>query len=190
MTRETKRRINRVVTRTGDDGTTGLADGSRLAKTAPRIEALGAVDELNAHLGLLRAALAADDELDPVLEWLQQRLFDLGGALSLPGTDRFHADLPAELEALVDRFNAELPPLTDFILPAGGEATARAHVARTQFRRAERVVAALVAAEPERDDPALLASLNRASDLLFVLARILGRRDDGGEVLWKPRPQD
>lgn len=179
-------RINRVTTRSGDSGETGLADGTRLAKTAPRIAALGDVDETNACIGLLRAALPADDLLEPVLSDLQHRLFDLGGALSLPGTAGFDGDAVADLEVALDELNATLPPLANFVLPAGDEATARAHVARTVCRRAERTLVALAEAEPERDDPALRRYLNRASDLLFVMARVLARRS-GEEVLWAPR---
>ena len=179
-------RIDRVVTRGGDGGETGLADGSRLRKSAPRIEALGEVDETNATVGLLRAALPAEDPLLAVLTDLQQRLFDVGGALSLPGTDGFDAAAVADLEAALTELNDSLPPLENFVLPAGDEATARAHLARTVCRRAERAIVALAEADPERDDPALRRYLNRASDLLFVVARILARRS-GEEVLWAPR---
>ena len=179
-------RINRVTTRSGDGGETGLADGSRLTKTSARVTALGDVDETNACVGLLRAALPAGDPLDAVLSDLQHRLFDVGGALSLPGTDGFEADAVTELEAATESLNATLPPLANFVLPGGDEATARAHLARTVCRRAERSLVGLAEAEPERDDAALQCYLNRASDLLFVIARVLGRRS-GQEVLWAPR---
>ena len=179
-------RINRVTTRGGDRGETGLADGTRLAKSAPRITALGEVDETNACIGLLRAALAANDELLAPLEDLQHRLFDIGGALSLPGTDGFDADAVTDLETALEALNATLPPLANFVLPAGDEATTRAHLARTVCRRAERSLVALAVAEPERDDAALRRYLNRASDLLFIVARVLARRA-GEEVLWAPR---
>lgn len=179
-------RINRVTTRSGDGGETGLADGSRLAKSAPRITALGEVDETNACIGLLRAALPEGDALEPVLSDMQHRLFDLGGALSLPGTDGFAAVAVAELEAAQEALNETLPPLANFVLPAGDEATARAHLARTVCRRAERALVALAEAEPDRDDATLRRYLNRASDLLFVMGRVLARRA-GEEVLWAPR---
>lgn len=184
-----KARIDRVTTRGGDAGTTGLADGGRTSKSAPRIEALGTVDEFNAQLGLLRAALAEDDALLPLLVELQQRLFDVGGAISLPGTVRFDPALVEELESASSTLGAALPPLTNFVLPAGSEAAARAHVARTVCRRAERDLVRLIEAEPDRDAPALLAWLNRCSDLLFNMARTLARRD-GEEILWMPRPKD
>lgn len=183
-----KARIDRVTTRSGDGGTTGLADGGRTSKSAPRIEAMGAVDEFNAQLGLLRAALDAEDPQLPLLVELQQRLFDVGGAISLPGTVRFDPVLVDELEAASKELGAALPPLTNFVLPAGSEATARAHLARTVCRRAERELVRLMEAEPGRDDAALLAWLNRCSDLLFNLARTLARRA-GEEVIWAPRPK-
>ncbi|HSG88606.1 MAG TPA: cob(I)yrinic acid a,c-diamide adenosyltransferase [Pseudomonadales bacterium] len=182
-----KARIDRVTTRGGDGGNTGLGDGSRSSKGAARIEAIGTVDEFNAQLGLLRAALAADDDLQALLGELQHRLFDLGGALSLPGTLRFDGDLVDELEAASNALNDALPPLTNFVLPAGNEAAARAHVARTVCRRAERELVRLMVAEPDRDEATLLQWLNRCSDLLFNVARTLARRS-GDEVLWVARP--
>ena len=181
-----KSRINRVTTRSGDGGETGLADGSRLSKAAPRVDALGDVDETTAAIGLLRAALAADDPLQALLSDIQHRLFDLGGALSLPGTLGFETAAVEALDAALAEWNATLPPLTNFVLPAGDEATARAHVVRTVCRRAERTLTRLGEAEPEAVDAALRQYLNRASDLFFVLARVLARRH-GGEVTWQPR---
>lgn len=178
-------RLNRITTRSGDDGSTGLADGSRLPKHAPRMEAIGSVDELNAHVGMLRAVIDLD-ALDALLSDIQHRLFDLGGALSLPGNLRFPEAAVSDLEAALASYNAELPPLTSFVLPAGSEAVARCHVARTVCRRAERCLTAL--AEGDASDAAVLrVYLNRLSDLLFVLARWLARKD-GSEVLWTPRP--
>ena len=180
-------RINRVTTGRGDGGTTQLGTGERIAKTDDRISALGDVDELNAHLGLLRVALPKDGpgpRLDALLLDLQHRLFDLGGALSLPGTVRFDDAAIGALETLQSTLNAPLPPLTNFVLPGGSEAVARAHVARTVCRRAERSVHRL-----SGDDPALGVFLNRLSDLLFTLARVLGQAD-GSEVRWSPRPRD
>jgi cob(I)alamin adenosyltransferase len=182
-----KERINRVTTRTGDAGETGLADGSRLPKSAPRMDAIGAVDELNAQLGLLRASLAPQDELAPHLADIQHRLFDLGGALSLPGTTRFAAGAIGDLEAATEALNGTLPPLTNFVLPAGDEAVARAHVARTVCRRAERDFVRLAQSEPGRDAATLGIYLNRLSDLLFVIGRVIARRG-AGEVIWEPRP--
>ena len=178
-------RLNRITTGSGDDGSTGLADGSRLPKHAPRMEAIGTVDELNAHLGMLRAAVDVS-ALDDLLGDIQHRLFDLGGALSLPGNLRFPDSAVVDLETALASYNAELPPLTSFVLPAGSEAVARCHVARTVCRRAERCLTALAESDA-KDAPVLRVYLNRLSDLLFVLARWLGRRD-GSEVLWTPRP--
>jgi cob(I)alamin adenosyltransferase len=182
------RRIDRVVTRGGDGGETSVADGRRLPKDHARIAALGAVDELNAHVGHLRAALPGDDPLLAILIPLQHRLFDVGGALAMPGTRRFDPAVLETVDDAVERLNAELPPLTNFVLPAGDEATSRAHLARTVCRRAERDLVSLRAVEPEVDDPALGALLNRTSDLLFVIARTLARRA-GEEVVWEPAPR-
>lgn len=184
-----KARINRVTTRSGDGGETGLADGSRLSKAAPRVDAMGDVDETNAAVGLLRAALAHDDPLQALLSDIQHRLFDLGGALSLPGTLGFETTAVDTLDAAIGEWNDTLPALTNFVLPAGDEATARAHVARTVCRRAERSLTRLGEKEPETVDPALRQYLNRASDLFFVLARVLARRQ-GSEVTWQPRRAD
>lgn len=180
-------RLNRITTRSGDDGTTGLADGSRLPKHAPRMEAIGTVDELNAQLGLMRAAVS-DSELDALLGDVQHRLFDLGAALSLPGNERFPEAAVSDLETALRDGNRDLPPLTSFVLPAGSEVVARCHVARTVCRRAERALTAL-ATDPSAGVPPLLCVyLNRLSDLLFVVARKLAH-DDGSEVLWTPRPE-
>lgn len=182
-------KLNKIYTRTGDDGTTGLVDGSRLPKHAARMEAVGAVDEANAALGF--AALVLDGErLDEVTR-LQNDLFDLGADLATPGEEFAPSEMvlrivPAQvewLEARIDAVNASLQALTSFILPGGSEASARLHLARTAARRAERAVAALAAAEPV--NPAAAAFVNRLSDYLFVVAR--GANDGGaGDVLWKP----
>lgn len=171
-------RLSRIVTRTGDDGTTGLADGSRLSKTAPRVEALGTVDELNSHIGLLLAAAVVAPIANCLLR-IQHDLFDLGGELSLPGQKMIDEAHVVALEADVERFNASLPPLKEFILPGGGIAAAQCHVTRTVARRAERCVWAV-----EGVNPLTLAYLNRLSDLLFVLSRVLARQESGTEVLW------
>jgi cob(I)alamin adenosyltransferase len=175
-------RLSRIYTRTGDDGSTGLGDGSRIAKDSARVEAYGTVDEANSALGLV---LAADLQADiaELLTTVQHQLFDLGGELCIPGHAAIHdADVDA-LEQALDRYNEPLPPLKDFILPGGGEAAARCHLARTIVRRAERATVALARDAAVR--PEAIRYLNRLSDLLFVLARVLARASGHGEVLWK-----
>ena len=176
------KRLTRIYTRSGDDGSTGLADGSRLPKEHPRIEAIGCVDELNARIGLLRASEPIL-EIDRLLENTQHRLFDLGGELALPGPAQLNDDHTLALEQALDRLNATLPPLDEFVLPGGNEAAARCHLARTACRHAERELLRL-----SREEPVNFASiryLNRLSDLLFVLARVLARTDGGSEVTWQ-----
>lgn len=176
-------RLTRIYTRSGDDGTTGLADGSRLAKEHPRIDAIGDVDELNSLLGLLRAGVS-DNGIDALLETLQHRLFDLGGELAIPGHDAAIGPAHTEhLEQALDRYNAELPALEEFVLPGGNEAAARCHVARAVCRRAERSLLRL--SRIESVNSAGMMFLNRLSDLLFVLARTLARRDGGREITWR-----
>jgi len=178
-------RLNRIYTRTGDDGTSGLVDGSRRAKHDCRFEAVGAVDEANAVVGW--AALAQDEAAD--LARIQNDLFDLGADLATPGEDFEPSEMvlrivPAQvawLEQQIDGVNAGLEPLTSFILPGGSEAAARLHIARTAVRRAERAMAALAGREPV--NPVALAYLNRLSDYLFVLARAANR---GRDPLWRP----
>lgn len=176
-------RLSRIYTRTGDDGSTGLGDGSRTGKDAARVCAYGSVDEANSALGLLLAVPTLPAEVRTLLVALQHQLFDLGGELCIPGHAAIHADDVARLERHLDHFNAALPPLKDFILPAGGEAAARCHLARTIVRRAERETVALARLEPVRAEA--LGYLNRLSDLLFVLARVLARASGHGEVLWQ-----
>src|SRR5262245_20052635 len=175
-------RLSKIYTRTGDGGSTGLADGSRLAKHAPRIEAIGAVDELNSAMGALLAERLPKD-VRGCLTGVQHDLFDLGGELSIPGhaiMSRAHVD---RLEQFLDRFNAKLPPLKDFVLPGGARAAASAHLARAVCRRAERRVVALASGDAA---PAFAVSyLNRLSDLLFVVARTINRRGRRGDVLWQ-----
>ncbi|MBI5781112.1 MAG: cob(I)yrinic acid a,c-diamide adenosyltransferase [Rhodocyclales bacterium] len=183
-------RLSRITTRTGDDGSTGLGDGSRVAKSSRRIAALGEVDELNAVLGLL-ASETVDDDLRAVLAEIQHALFDLGGELCLPGAAVLGEAQVARLEALVEAYNADLPPLKEFILPGGCRAAALAHLARTVCRRAERSVVAL--AQDEALHAAPRRYLNRLSDLLFVLARVYNRRAGVPDELWRregktPRP--
>ncbi len=174
-------RLSKIYTRTGDDGSTGLGDGSRTGKDDPRVEAYGTVDEANSTIGLLLAADMPGDVRD-LLTRVQHQLFDLGGELCIPGHAAiFDADVEA-LEARLDHYNDDLPPLKDFILPGGGEAASRCHVARTVVRRAERETVALSRQEAVR--PQAIRYLNRLSDLLFVLARVLARASGHGEVLW------
>lgn len=174
-------RLSKIYTRTGDDGSTGLGDGTRVAKDSPRVDAYGTVDEANSTIGLV---LASDvpDGIRTLLTTVQHQLFDLGGELCIPGHAAiFDADI-ARLEQHLDAYNDDLPPLKDFILPGGGEAAARCHIARTVVRRAERETVALSRLEAVR--PEAVRYLNRLSDLLFVLARVLARTSGHGEVLW------
>ncbi|HZW17487.1 MAG TPA: cob(I)yrinic acid a,c-diamide adenosyltransferase [Luteimonas sp.] len=175
-------RLSKIYTRTGDDGTTGLGDGSRVAKDSARVDAYGTVDEANSCIGLLLAADVADD-IRNLLTTIQHQLFDLGGELCIPGHAAIHdADID-RLEQHLDHYNAALPPLKEFILPGGGEAAARCHVARTVVRRAERQAVTLARQETVRPQP--IRYLNRLSDLLFVLARVLARASGHGEVIWQ-----
>ncbi|EKF74235.1 hypothetical protein A11A3_09555 [Alcanivorax hongdengensis A-11-3] len=183
-----KTRINRVITRTGDQGTTGLADGSRVSKTHPRIQALGELDEFNSALGVLRAR-ALDEDLDTVLEQLQQLLFDLGGELAIPGHRTVNDDDLVELESRADTFNAQLPPLKEFVLPGGHPDAAWCHHCRTLARRCERQLLMLNDNDSDAVNPISLALLNRASDLLFVMARLLNQRHEQPELLWQSRAE-
>ena len=174
-------RLSKIVTRTGDDGTTGLGDGSRVAKDSPRIEAIGAVDELNSSLGVLLAEPLPDD-VAALLTGIQHDLFDLGGELSVPGYAAVSDAHVARLEEAVTRFNADLPPLKEFILPGGSRAASLAHVSRTVCRRAERAVVRLAAVEAVNEP--VRKYLNRLSDLMFVLARALNAAYGIADVLW------
>jgi cob(I)alamin adenosyltransferase len=175
-------RLSKIYTRTGDDGSTGLGDGTRVAKDSARVTAYGTVDEANSAIGLLLTA-ARDEDIRELLTTVQHQLFDLGGELCIPGHAAIvDADIDA-LERHLDHYNKDLPPLKDFILPGGGEAAARCHLARTIVRRAERETVTLSHHDPVR--PETIRYLNRLSDLLFVLARVLARGDGHGEVLWK-----
>ena len=175
-------RLSKIVTRTGDAGTTGLGDGSRIAKDAPRIDAIGAVDELNSTIGVLLAE-TLPDEIARCLTEVQHDLFDLGGELSIPGHTAITEAHVARVEEAVEALNADLPPLKDFVLPGGTRAAALAHVARTVCRRAERAVVLL----GTTDDVAapMRKYLNRLSDLLFVVARMLNRAAGRPDVLWR-----
>jgi len=174
-------RLSKIYTRTGDDGSTGLGNGDRVRKDDLRVEAFGTVDELNSMIGVVLSQ-PIPKEIATVLTEVQHDLFNLGGELCIPGHQMITAETTAGLEAYIDRFNADLPPLKEFILPGGGEAAAHCHVARAVCRRAERRVLSLAAAEKVNSDG--LNFLNRLSDLLFVLARCLSRHEQGSEVLW------
>jgi cob(I)alamin adenosyltransferase len=179
-------RLTRLYTRKGDRGSTGLANGTRVAKTHPRIEALGDVDELNSLIGLLAAGLSAGDPLQPELSKIQNELFDLGGELAVadPQYQVINAVRLEALEEELDLRNETLPPLKEFILPGGNRSAAEAHLARSVCRRAERRMVELAASETV--NALAIAYLNRLSDLLFVYARLLARRDNGTEVYWRP----
>ena len=178
-------RLSRITTRTGDQGQTGLGDGRRLSKADLRIHCLGEVDELNSWIGLLRAELPNQDELQAVLNQIQHDLFDMGGELAVPGFNAFNPRALTELETAQEQLAHNLPALKEFVLPAGNRQTAQAHLARTVCRRAERHLVELAAVE--EINPLLLAYLNRLSDTLFIMARGLARRDGGQEVLWQNR---
>jgi cob(I)alamin adenosyltransferase len=178
-------RLTRIYTRTGDDGTTGLGSGERVPKDSARVEACGAVDELNSAIGVVLAAEGLSAEVSACLADVQHRLFDLGGEFAVPGRDVLDDAAVAALEAALDRFNAGLPALRDFILPGGNAGAAACHVARAVCRRAER--RAWTLSRDEAVNPASLRFLNRLSDLLFVLARVIARSGGGSEVLWQPR---
>jgi len=189
-------RLSKIYTKTGDDGTTGLGDGTRVAKDSARVAAYGTVDEANSAIGLLLAGVLPDDDtthdgtthdgthnaIRTLLTQVQHQMFDLGGELCIPGHAAiFDADIEG-LERALDQHNEALPPLKDFILPGGGDAAARCHLARTIVRRAERETVTLARHDAVR--PEAIRYLNRLSDLLFVLARVLARASGHGEVLW------
>ena len=177
-------RLTQIATRTGDDGSTGLGDNTRVSKNSPRPHAMGDVDELNSQLGLLLCEpLPAD--VRALLVEVQHQLFNLGGELSIPGFELLKDDALLQLDEALAQYNAQLPRLQEFILPAGTRAAAQAHVCRTVARRAERAVVALGAAEKEAMREAPRQYLNRLSDLLVVLARVLNRMDGGDDVYWK-----
>jgi cob(I)alamin adenosyltransferase len=176
-------RLSRIYTRTGDDGTTGLGDGQRVRKDDARVEAYGTVDEANSAIGLVLAVPGIPADVARCLTEVQHDLFDLGGELCIPGTSVIKAERIAELERVLDSFNDPLPPLKDFILPGGGPAAAACHLARTVTRRAERCVWTLSATEQVHVE--VPQYLNRLSDLLFVIARVLARHEHGSEVLWR-----
>jgi cob(I)alamin adenosyltransferase len=180
-------RLSKIYTRTGDDGTTGLGDGTRVPKTHARIEAYGAVDEANSALGMVLGVAGLPEPIVATLTQIQHELFDLGGELAVPGYRVMSDAHVTRLEQVLDQLNEQLPPLKEFILPGGGPATAACHLARAITRRAERCVWAL--SKQEQIAPEVARYLNRLSDLLFVIARVLARHEQGAEVLWKRTPQ-
>ena len=175
-------RLSKIYTRTGDDGTTGLGDGTRVPKDDARVEAYGTVDELNSVIGMLLAEGPAAD-IAKCLTRVQHELLDLGGELCIPGHTAISAAHIERLEKELDGFNADLPPLKEFILPGGSRTAAACHLARTVCRRAERRSYTL--SKQASVNPEALRYLNRLSDLLFVIARVISRNDKGSEVLWK-----
>ncbi len=174
-------RLSKIATRTGDDGTTGLGDGSRTYKDALRVQAMGDVDELNSHLGLLLCE-AMPDELRNELITIQHDLFDLGGELCIPGFSLLQDEQVLRIDALLAKYNATLPALKEFILPGGSRAASQAHICRTVCRRAERAIVALGKADQLNPQPRQY--VNRLSDLMFVLARVLNRHAGGEDVMW------
>jgi cob(I)alamin adenosyltransferase len=175
-------RLSKIATRTGDKGTTGLGDGSRVGKDSLRVHAMGDVDELNSYIGLLLCEdlpAALREELISI----QHDLFDLGGELCIPGYVLITEVHVGRLDTLLEKYNADLPPLKDFILPAGSRAASLAHVCRTICRRAERAIVTLGNSEKIEDNPRQY--MNRLSDLLFVLSRVLNRFAGGSDVLWE-----
>ena len=176
-------RLSKIYTRTGDDGSTGLGDGTRVAKENLRVEAYGTVDEANSCIGVVLSDTSLPAAINACLTEVQHDLFDLGGELCIPGHRMITAAYIGRLEQQLDSFNEHLPPLKDFILPGGSPAAAACHVARAVCRRAERRCWTL--ARSETVAPEALAYLNRLSDLLFVLARVLAREGGGAEVIWR-----
>jgi cob(I)alamin adenosyltransferase len=176
------KRLTQIATRTGDDGTTGLGDNTRVPKDNRRVQAMGDVDELNSHIGLLLCEELPPDVRSLLVE-IQHQLFNLGGELSIPGFELLKPEAVLALDEALAAHNQRLPRLQEFILPAGNRAAAQAHVCRTVARRAERSVVALGAAEAVRETPRHY--LNRLSDLMFVLARVCNRMNGGDDVYWK-----
>ena len=175
-------RLTQIATRTGDAGTTGLGDNQRVSKNSLRVHAMGDVDELNSSIGVLLCEEMSQDVRDLLVE-IQHQLFNLGGELSIPGFELLKAEAVLQLDEALERYNADLPRLKEFILPAGNRSAALSHVCRTVARRAERAVVALGNEEALKDAPRQY--LNRLSDLMFVLARVLNRQDGGDDVYWK-----
>lgn len=175
-------RLTQIATRTGDQGTTGLGDNTRVSKDSLRVHAMGDVDELNSHIGLLLCETMPQDVRTLLVE-VQHQLFNLGGELSIPGFELLKAEAVAVLDQALEKYNAQLPKLEEFILPAGNRAASQAHICRTVARRAERATVALGNEEALNDAPRQY--LNRLSDLMFVLSRVLNRMDGGTDVYWQ-----
>jgi cob(I)alamin adenosyltransferase len=175
-------RLTQIATRTGDNGTTGLGDNTRVSKDSLRVHAMGDVDELNSNIGVLLCEELPPGVRDLLVE-VQHQLFNLGGELSIPGFELLKLDAVAALDAALEQHNASLPRLAEFILPAGSRAASLAHVCRTVARRAERAVVALGHQDALKEAPRQY--LNRLSDLMFVLARVLNRMNGGDDVYWK-----
>ena len=178
-------RLSKIYTRTGDAGSTGLGDGTRVSKDSPRVDAMGDVDELNSQLGLLLTEAALPDSMRTTLTRIQHELFELGGELSIPSYVRIDDDMVARLETELDVMNENLPPLKEFILPGGSREAAQCHIARAVCRRAERKMVQLQ--QTESINPAGLKYLNRLSDLLFVMSRAINRALGHADVLWQPK---
>jgi cob(I)alamin adenosyltransferase len=175
-------RLTQIATRTGDEGTTGLGNNQRVSKNSLRVHAMGEVDELNSHIGLLLCEPIQDDVRHLLVE-IQHQLFNLGGELSIPGFELLKSEAVVVLDDALAKYNAELPKLEEFILPAGNRAASQAHVCRTVARRAERATVALGNEEALNDAPRQY--LNRLSDLMFVLSRVFNRMDGGTDVYWQ-----
>ncbi len=175
-------RLTQIATRTGDEGTTGLGNNQRVSKNSLRVHAMGDVDELNSHIGLLLCEAMPDDVRSLLIE-VQHQLFNLGGELSIPGFELLKQDAVVVLDTALASYNAQLPKLEEFILPAGNRAASQAHVCRTVARRAERATVALGNEEALNESPRQY--LNRLSDLMFVLSRVLNRMDGGTDVYWQ-----
>ena len=175
-------RLTQIATRTGDEGTTGLGNNQRVSKNSLRVHAMGDVDELNSHIGLLLCE-AMPDDVRVLLVEVQHQLFNLGGELSIPGFELLKEEAVQALDQALERYNAQLPKLEEFILPAGNRAASQAHICRTVARRAERATVALGNEEALNDAPRQY--LNRLSDLMFVLSRVLNRMDGGTDVYWQ-----
>ena len=175
-------RLTQIATRTGDEGTTGLGNNQRVSKNSLRVHAMGDVDELNSHIGLLLCENMPEDVRNLLIE-VQHQLFNLGGELSIPGFELLKVEAVLVLDEALEQYNSQLPKLEEFILPAGNRAAAQAHICRTVARRAERATVALGNEEALNEAPRQY--LNRISDLMFVLSRVLNRMDGGTDVYWK-----
>jgi cob(I)alamin adenosyltransferase len=176
------KRLSKIYTRTGDDGTTGLGDGTRINKDHVRMDLIGTIDEINSLLGLLCAEISAEDRVHELILTCQHRLFDLGGELSIPGHTLISSEHVTYLESWIDSLNKELPALENFILPGGSRPAAICHLIRSVSRRAERLMVSL--SKIQDINPAAMPFINRFSDLFFVVARTFARRNSANEILW------